>query len=79
MIVLCLFFRVLVANLDQEDKEDQRYHFTFIHSFFNSVYKSYSAQTACALSSTQAVECRGTKTVFFPLCMILKSNCFVQV
>lgn len=78
MIVLCLFFRVLVANLDQEDKEDQRYHFTFIHSFFNSVYKSYSVQRmkACALSNTQAVECRGTKTVSFSLCMIWKSNCF---
>ena len=33
IIVFCLFFRVLEANQDQEDKEDQRYHFTlYIHS-----------------------------------------------
>lgn len=40
--LLFAFFRVLVGNQDQEDKEDRRYYDTLIHLFLKSVCQSYA-------------------------------------
>lgn len=58
--LLFAFFRVLVGNQDQEDKEDQRYYDTLIYLFSSQFFKAIQT-----VSSSEAVEHNWPKYLLF--------------